>query len=487
LQQQGEQQRLQQGEQQRLQQQQEERRQTYQPGPARPGYQPPVRTFGQPTQGQGTSRGPTPGPRPERTFGGPSQVTPSGNRPERTFGGSSQSGQHGGAVNPPQRTFGGPSQPGPRGGAPTGNRPQRTFGGSGGGQRAGAGPTRSTGIPRRNPSGQVYTYHGHAYAPFRVARYHWPSGHAYHRYGRGARLPRLFWIARYLIEDYLDYGLTAPADGFEWVRYGPDLLLIDLSTGEVQDAVYGAFEESPDVQDAPDDGSDQGGDDSQAQAPDQPDDSQPPADYQSGDQSNDQAPPPDQPQSSGPLGDAAAGLDALNRGDDAAAIQLLTRALKSGGLSTADRELAYLKRGEAYLAAGDRPKALADADRALGLESGDSEASDLRDQARSSGDQDQATRANEAAQSNDVGADATLNQQITAHNQAIEAQNQAAQAAFEAQKQAYQEQLDANAANYAAQLAAHQAELEALERKRAADLAAWQACKNGDNSQCGAN
>jgi len=35
--------------------------------------------------------------------------------------------------------------------------------------------------------------------------------------------------------------LVAPEAGFQWVRYGPDVLLVNVTTGEVVDAVYGVF------------------------------------------------------------------------------------------------------------------------------------------------------------------------------------------------------------------------------------------------------
>lgn len=322
----------------------------------------------------------------------------------------------------------------------------------------------------RSSSSRRYTYNGGAYAPFRAAAYRWPHGHAYHRYDRGAHLPRLFWLAQYLIEDFIDYGLAPPPDGFEWVRYGPDLLLIDENTGEVQDAVYGAFEDSGDVQ-ASDDQSDQG----------------PPSD-QSQDQSQDNQ-ASDQSVGADPLDQAQAGLDALNRGDNDAAIRLFTEALKSRALAGSDRELAYVKRAEAYLAQGDRAKALADANRALGMNSTDGEASDVRDQAQSGGEA-QSGGPGHAFLTNDTASDG-LNQQITDHNQAIESENQAAQANYQAQQAQYEAEKQAQQAAYEQQLAAHQAQVEALDRQRAADLAAWQArvaaCKGGDTSQCGSN
>lgn len=83
-----------------------------------------------------------------------------------------------------------------------------------------------------------------------------------------------------------------------------------------------------------------------------------------------------------PVADAKAGLDALNRGDNALAIRLFTQALGSGSLTPIDRELAYVKRAEANLAAGNKSAALADANQALALEAGDSEAADVRDRAQ---------------------------------------------------------------------------------------------------------
>jgi tetratricopeptide (TPR) repeat protein len=79
-----------------------------------------------------------------------------------------------------------------------------------------------------------------------------------------------------------------------------------------------------------------------------------------------------------PLGDAKAGLEALNRGDNEAAVRLFTQALDSGGMTSADRELAYLKRAEAYAAERDTARSLADLDQAQALYPNDQEAVSLR-------------------------------------------------------------------------------------------------------------
>jgi Ni/Co efflux regulator RcnB len=36
-------------------------------------------------------------------------------------------------------------------------------------------------------------------------------------------------------------GLEGPPYGYRWVRYGPDLLLVNTRTGRIEDAIYGAF------------------------------------------------------------------------------------------------------------------------------------------------------------------------------------------------------------------------------------------------------
>jgi tetratricopeptide (TPR) repeat protein len=72
--------------------------------------------------------------------------------------------------------------------------------------------------------------------------------------------------------------------------------------------------------------------------------------------------------------DGDEGLAALNRGDFATAIPLLTRALKSRDLSDQNREYAYFNRGMAYLYTDRYPQASADLSKALELNPSDSEA-----------------------------------------------------------------------------------------------------------------
>ena len=68
-----------------------------------------------------------------------------------------------------------------------------------------------------------------------------PRGYYSRHWGYGDRLP-WGWIGpQWFIDDYYDYDLPVPPWGFEWIRVGPDALLIDLSSGMVVEAAYGLF------------------------------------------------------------------------------------------------------------------------------------------------------------------------------------------------------------------------------------------------------
>ncbi len=68
-----------------------------------------------------------------------------------------------------------------------------------------------------------------------------PPGWYPHRWVFGERLPRAFFAPDFIIADFAAYDLLAPWDGYEWVRYGDDALLIDIDTGEVIRVEYGLF------------------------------------------------------------------------------------------------------------------------------------------------------------------------------------------------------------------------------------------------------
>lgn len=76
---------------------------------------------------------------------------------------------------------------------------------------------------------------------YRIGPYHGPDGYAYHRWVFGEMLPGPFWASDYLLTDFWLFGLEIPPAGYEWVRYGPDAILVHLGDGEIGEVVYGTF------------------------------------------------------------------------------------------------------------------------------------------------------------------------------------------------------------------------------------------------------
>ena len=69
----------------------------------------------------------------------------------------------------------------------------------------------------------------------------YPLGYRYRHWNVGERLPALFLVAQFFYDNFAAAGLQAPPPGYRWVRYGPDLLLVNLRTGEVEEIAYGVF------------------------------------------------------------------------------------------------------------------------------------------------------------------------------------------------------------------------------------------------------
>jgi Ni/Co efflux regulator RcnB len=84
-------------------------------------------------------------------------------------------------------------------------------------------------------------YHGRPFNRVHLAPFIYPRGWAYRRWVIGAVLPPLFLGPAYYYDGWAALGLPPPQPGFQWVRYGPDLLLVNVATGQVVDTVYGAF------------------------------------------------------------------------------------------------------------------------------------------------------------------------------------------------------------------------------------------------------
>ena len=87
-----------------------------------------------------------------------------------------------------------------------------------------------------------FAFHGHPINRVRFGRpWVYPRGWGYRRWAIGAVLPALFLAPAYYYSGWADVGLTPPPPGFQWIQYGPDLLLVNVATGEVIDTAYGVF------------------------------------------------------------------------------------------------------------------------------------------------------------------------------------------------------------------------------------------------------
>jgi hypothetical protein len=196
--------------------------------------------------------------------GGPTTRPAQGQRPVGHPGGGGPGGSHGGAPGGPGggpgggKPSGGPGGP-PGGGGPPqhgqrpptsnpGNRPPITNPGgrplsvNPGGRPAAQG-WRPGGPPNqwRLATGSNWFWHGRTMHRIRAPSFRYPPGYAYRRWTAGSILPRLFLSSLYFYSGWSPLGLPAPPPGYAWVRYGPDLLMVELGTGRIVDVAYGVF------------------------------------------------------------------------------------------------------------------------------------------------------------------------------------------------------------------------------------------------------
>jgi Ni/Co efflux regulator RcnB len=210
----------------------------------RPGGGPPTRPAPGGRPGGG---GPSPGVRPPGQGGG------SPGRPGVGSGGGPGAGPgHGGSPGqggrPPGQGGGSPGRP-PGGGpgAGPGNPGHDGGPGQGGGRPPGQGggspsrpPSHGGGRPGQRPGGS-FTYKGLRHPRYSAPAFRYPRGYAYRRWSIGQSLPLLFLSGSYFFDSYGALGLPPPIPGYRWVRYGPDLLLVDQRSGRIRDVVYNAF------------------------------------------------------------------------------------------------------------------------------------------------------------------------------------------------------------------------------------------------------
>jgi Ni/Co efflux regulator RcnB len=89
----------------------------------------------------------------------------------------------------------------------------------------------------------IATYHKNFTAErrFHYGTYRGPAGYAYRRWTFGERLPAEYYASDFWIPNYLNFGMAYAPDGYVWVRYGSDAILIDDSTGEIIQVEYDVF------------------------------------------------------------------------------------------------------------------------------------------------------------------------------------------------------------------------------------------------------
>lgn len=134
-----------------------------------------------------------------------------------------------------------PGRPGKPGkpGKP-GVKPPHRPGHKPGWNRPGHKPNRP-GYGYHKPRPSQYYWRGKWFGRLHAAAFRYPAGYRYRTWYVGNRLPSLLLTAAYFYDGYATLGLETPPPGYRWVRYGPDLLLVNVDTGDVEDVVYGAF------------------------------------------------------------------------------------------------------------------------------------------------------------------------------------------------------------------------------------------------------
>jgi Ni/Co efflux regulator RcnB len=88
-----------------------------------------------------------------------------------------------------------------------------------------------------------FNYRGREVERVHVRPFFYPPGYGYRRWEVGAALPPAFLVQDYWYPDWDALGLDPPPPGYQWVRYGPDLLLVDVITGQVAEVAYDVFYE----------------------------------------------------------------------------------------------------------------------------------------------------------------------------------------------------------------------------------------------------
>lgn len=125
-----------------------------------------------------------------------------------------------------------------------------TMGGGSYGHHHGSGVTVGLGVTGAHgsfhpvpPNGSRYWHRGSWFNRVHAHPFNYPQGWGYRTWMVGQFLPALFLTPDYYWTDYAAFDLQPPPPGYQWIRYGDDLLLVNLRTGAVEDVIQGAFED----------------------------------------------------------------------------------------------------------------------------------------------------------------------------------------------------------------------------------------------------
>lgn len=76
---------------------------------------------------------------------------------------------------------------------------------------------------------------------FKRPAYAGPRGYSYRPVAVGHRFDRAYYGDQYWVRDYSRYRLPAPRAGHRWIRYGNDVVMVNVRTGRVVSSNNGFF------------------------------------------------------------------------------------------------------------------------------------------------------------------------------------------------------------------------------------------------------